>query len=84
MTVERAIHTLLRPLFHKEILQHRMLEWLLSINGVGSEGNWRRSSLTWSKADGKGGSLKKDVTRAIAEFTGKRDSYFRMMILARS
>ena len=31
----------------KEILQHRMLGWLLTINGVGSEADWRCSSLTW-------------------------------------
>jgi len=67
---------------HKEILQHRMVGWLLSISGVGSEGNWRRSSLTWSPEHGKGGTLRNDVRRAIQEFTGKRSTYFKMMIIS--
>ncbi len=66
----------------KEILQHRLLGWLLSINGVGSEADWRRGSLTWSAANGKGGSLRSDVRRAIDEFTGKVGGDFKLMIIA--
>jgi hypothetical protein len=32
--------------------------------------------------DGKGGRLRDDVNRAIAEFVGKRASNFKLMILA--
>lgn len=66
---------------HKEILQHRMVGWLLSISGSGSEVNWRRKSLTWSREHGKGGSLRQDVRRAIAEFTGKQPGYFKLMVI---
>jgi len=69
---------------HREILEHRMLGWLLAISGGGAEQNWRRRSLTWSAADGKGGSLRADVRRAVDEFTGKRRSYFKLLRLRRT
>jgi len=63
------------------ILRYRTLAWMLAVAGIGPESAWRQNGLTWSPRDGKGGSLRKYVNTAVAEFVGKRRSYFKLMIL---
>ena len=64
------------------ILHYRALGWMLAVAGVGPESAWRQGGLTWSARDGKGGSLRNYVNKAVAEFVGKRRSHFKLMILA--
>ncbi len=61
------------------ILRYRTLGWMLAVVGVGPEREWRHAGLTWSK--GKGGRMRDDVNKAVAEFVGKRSSNFKLMIL---
>ena len=61
------------------ILRYRTLGWMLAVVGVGAEREWRQTGLTWSK--GKGGRMRDDVSKAVAEFVGKRSSNFKLMIL---
>jgi SAM-dependent MidA family methyltransferase len=61
------------------ILRYRMLGWMLSVVGLGPERDWRHTSLTWSK--GKGGRVRDDVNKAVAEFLGKHASNFKLMIV---
>jgi hypothetical protein len=61
------------------ILRYRTLGWMLAVVGVGPEREWRHTSLTWGK--GKGGRMRDDVNKAVAEFLGKRSSNFKLMIL---
>jgi SAM-dependent MidA family methyltransferase len=61
------------------ILRYRTLGWMLAVVGVGPEREWRHTGLTWSK--GKGGRMRDDVNKAVAEFVGKRGSNFKLMIL---
>ena len=63
------------------IVQHRALEWMLALVGVGPERAWRRTGLTWSKNGGTGMRLRTEVKRSIAEFCGERTSNFKLMIL---
>ena len=64
------------------ILRSRTLGWMLALMGLGPEREWRHTGLTWSKQSGRGGSLRADVNRAVAEFLGTRKSNFKLMILA--
>ncbi len=61
------------------ILRYRTLGWMLAVVGVGPEREWRHTSLTWGK--GKGGRMRDDINKAVAEFLGKRSSNFKLMIL---
>ena len=61
------------------ILRYRTLGWMLALVGVGPEREWRHTGLTWGK--GKGGRMRDDVNKAVAEFLGKRSSNFKLMIL---
>lgn len=61
------------------ILRYRTLGWMLAVVGVGPEREWRHAGLTWSK--GKGGRMRDDINKAVAEFVGKRSSNFKLMIL---
>lgn len=61
------------------ILRYRTLGWMLAVVGVGPEREWRHTGLTWSK--GKGGRMRDDINKAVAEFNGKRSSNFKLMIL---
>ncbi|MGH3055706.1 MAG: SAM-dependent methyltransferase, partial [Gaiellaceae bacterium] len=62
------------------ILRYRTLGWMLAVVGVGPERDWRHTGLTWSK--GKGGRMRDDVNKAVAEFVGKRSSNFKLLVLA--
>jgi len=64
------------------ILRSRTLEWMLALLGVGPEREWRHTGLTWSKESGRGGSLRADINRAVAEFLGTRKTNFKLLILA--
>ena len=64
------------------ILRYRTLGWMLSVVGVGPERAWRHTGLTWSRT-GRGGRLRDDVARGIAEFLGRRPTHFKLMILRR-
>lgn len=66
-----------------EILQYRGLKWLLAISGTDPERDWRAGSVSFRGKAGRGGSVRADVRRTIAEFTGHRPSYFRVLILTR-
>jgi SAM-dependent MidA family methyltransferase len=66
-----------------EILQYRMIRWMLSVVGLGAEKEWRQSSLTWNKRAARGGRVRDDVRRTIDEFLGRRQSFFRVIILRR-
>jgi SAM-dependent MidA family methyltransferase len=61
------------------ILRYRTLGWMLALVGVGPEREWRHTGLTWSR--GKGGAMRDDVNKAVAEFAGRRASNFKLMIL---
>jgi SAM-dependent MidA family methyltransferase len=61
------------------ILRYRTLGWMLAVVGVGPEREWHHTGLTWSK--GKGGRVRDDINKAVAEFLGKRGSNFKLMIL---
>jgi SAM-dependent MidA family methyltransferase len=61
------------------ILRYRTLGWMLAVVGVGPEREWRHTGLTWGK--GKGGRMRDDINKAVAEFVGKRESNFKLMIL---
>jgi SAM-dependent MidA family methyltransferase len=63
------------------ILRYRTLGWMLAVVGVGPERAWRQSGLTWK--GGRGGRLRADVGRSVAEFLGKEPSGFKLMILAK-
>jgi SAM-dependent MidA family methyltransferase len=63
------------------IVRYRTLGWMLALAGVGPEREWRHTGLTWSVRDGKGGRLRDDVNKAVAEFVGKRASNFKLMII---
>ena len=62
------------------ILEYRMLGWMLSVVGVGPERAWRHTGLTWG--NGRGGRVRDDVRKAVAEFCGERPTNFKLMILA--
>jgi SAM-dependent MidA family methyltransferase len=61
------------------ILRYRTLGWMLAVVGVGPEREWRHTSLTWGK--GRGGRMRDDVNKTVAEFLGQRSSNFKLMIL---
>jgi hypothetical protein len=56
---------------------------MLAVAGVGPERGWRQAALTWNRRAGRGGRVRDEVRRAIDEFTGKRRSKFKLMILRR-
>jgi len=64
-----------------EILRYRTLGWMLSVIGIGPERAWRGAGLTWGKA--KGGRLRDDIARGVAEFLGHRRTHFKLMLLRR-
>ncbi len=66
-----------------EILDYRMVRWMLAVVGVGAEKEWRQSSLTWDKKAARGGRVRDDVRRTIDEFLGRRQSFFRVVVLRR-
>ena len=63
------------------ITRYRALGWMLAIVGVGPERAWRHAGFTWTPKTAKGGRLRADVNKAVAEFVGQRSSNFRLMIL---
>jgi len=66
----------------KLILEYRTLGWMLALVGVGPERAWRHTGLTW--ANGKGGRVRDEVNKAVAEFCGDRPTNFKLMIVARN
>lgn len=63
------------------IVQYRALGWMLALVGVDPEGDWRRTSLTWSERRASRVRLRDDAKRAVAEFLGQRRSNFQLMIM---
>lgn len=65
-----------------QIVQYRMLAWMLALTGVGPERDWQHTGLTWGKRGGSRVSLRAETRRALAEFLGKRRSQFKLMIMS--
>lgn len=63
------------------IVQHRALNWILAMLGIGPERAWRHTGLTWSKNGGTAVRIRTDAKRAVAEFVGQRKSNFKLMLL---
>jgi SAM-dependent MidA family methyltransferase len=63
------------------IVRTRALGWALAVVGVGPERRWRRGALGW-RPGGRGvESVRSYVERSVAEFTGRRKTDFKLMIL---
>jgi SAM-dependent MidA family methyltransferase len=63
------------------IARSRAVTWLLAVNGVGPERDWRQTGLTWTRSAARGGSVASGIHRSIDEFLGRRRSPFKLLVL---
>jgi SAM-dependent MidA family methyltransferase len=64
-----------------QIVQYRMLGWMLALVGIGPERDWFHTGLTWGQRKTSRMSVRADTRRSMAEFLGQRRSNFKLMIM---
>jgi SAM-dependent MidA family methyltransferase len=66
------------------IVRARAVGWVLAVVGVGPEQAWRRGALGWGAGRTTLESVRTYVERSVAEFTGRLETTFKLMILQKT